>query len=234
MKTGWVVRAVSLAALAGLVLAPAAALAGGSHRGPGGGHRPPHGFGARPPAHPRFPGHHGRRHGHHHHGHRHFARPFASSAFLGAPYVVYAPPLGLYGAPSYPDPPAYAPPPVYAPAPVVYAPPPAYDPPAAYVPAATTAPSIPAPPPAPPAPSVVEYPTGRYELRGDGLAVPYAWVWIPNPPPGPPPGAGSPAGDRPARQLYRWTDEEGTEHWTDRREAVPARYRTPDEVREPS
>jgi hypothetical protein len=26
---------------------------------------------------------------------------------------------------------------------------------------------------------VVQYPHGRYELRGDGLTVPYAWVWIP-------------------------------------------------------
>jgi hypothetical protein len=27
---------------------------------------------------------------------------------------------------------------------------------------------------------VVQYPHGRYELRGDGVSVPYAWVWIPN------------------------------------------------------
>jgi hypothetical protein len=26
---------------------------------------------------------------------------------------------------------------------------------------------------------VVHYPHGRYELRGDGLSVPYVWVWIP-------------------------------------------------------
>ena len=26
----------------------------------------------------------------------------------------------------------------------------------------------------------------RWELRGDGLTVPYRWVWIPNPPSGPP------------------------------------------------
>lgn len=55
----------------------------------------------------------------------------------------------------------------------------------------------PAPAPAPrysaPAPrysNVVHYPHGRYELRGDGIQVPYQWVWIPNPPP--PPPAGSP------------------------------------------
>ena len=37
----------------------------------------------------------------------------------------------------------------------------------------------------PPAPTVVYYPHGRYELRGDGVATAYHWVWIPNPPPPP-------------------------------------------------
>jgi len=41
-------------------------------------------------------------------------------------------------------------------------------------------------PPAP-MPTVVQYPHGRYELRGDGITVAYHWVWIPNPPPPPPP-----------------------------------------------
>jgi len=41
-------------------------------------------------------------------------------------------------------------------------------------------------PPPPPVPTVVHYPHGRYELRGDGLAMAYHWVWIPNPPPPPP------------------------------------------------
>jgi hypothetical protein len=27
---------------------------------------------------------------------------------------------------------------------------------------------------------VVHYAHGRHELRGDGVSVPYAWVWIPN------------------------------------------------------
>jgi hypothetical protein len=27
---------------------------------------------------------------------------------------------------------------------------------------------------------VVQYPHGRYELRGDGVSVPYVWVWIPS------------------------------------------------------
>jgi hypothetical protein len=33
---------------------------------------------------------------------------------------------------------------------------------------------------------VIEYPSGRYELRGDGITTPFVWVWIPNPPPAPP------------------------------------------------
>jgi hypothetical protein len=40
--------------------------------------------------------------------------------------------------------------------------------------------------PPPPSPTVVQYPHGRYELRGDGVTQPYLWVWIPNPPPPPP------------------------------------------------
>jgi hypothetical protein len=43
-------------------------------------------------------------------------------------------------------------------------------------------------PPAPPLQqTVVQYPHGRHELRGDGIKEPYVWVWIPNPPPPPPP-----------------------------------------------
>ena len=39
-------------------------------------------------------------------------------------------------------------------------------------------------------PNVVTYPTGRYQLYGDGSATPYYWVWIPSgstttPPPPP-------------------------------------------------
>jgi hypothetical protein len=29
-----------------------------------------------------------------------------------------------------------------------------------------------------PTATVVQYPTGRYELRGDGVNVPYYWVWV--------------------------------------------------------
>ena len=48
-----------------------------------------------------------------------------------------------------------------------------------------------APPPPPSHPTVVQYPHGRYELRGDGVQTAYQWVWIPNAPP-PPPAAPPP------------------------------------------
>ena len=94
--------------------------------------------------------------------------------------------------------------------------------------------------PPPPTPSVIEYPNGRYELRGDGITTPYTWAWIPNappPPPGPPgmlptvpPAASSdvpgdpPSSARPT-ETYRWTDERGVTTWTDRIDKVPERYR---------
>lgn len=40
---------------------------------------------------------------------------------------------------------------------------------------------------------VVPYPNGRYELRGDGMTVPYYWAWVPAQlyiAPPPPPVAG--------------------------------------------
>lgn len=45
-------------------------------------------------------------------------------------------------------------------------------------------------PPSPPPPqsTVIQYPHGRYELRGDGVTTVYHWVWIPNPQPSPPAG----------------------------------------------
>jgi hypothetical protein len=57
------------------------------------------------------------------------------------------------------------------------------------------------------------------------MTVPYAWVWIPNPPSGPP-GSSEQA---PARhsEVYRWTDEQGVMHMTDRLEAVPLQHRPP-------
>lgn len=63
-----------------------------------------------------------------------------------------------------------------------------YTTPAVY--AAPTAVVTVAPPP-PPMPTVIQYPHGRYELRGDGTTTLYHWVWIPNPPP-PPPAAAPP------------------------------------------
>ncbi len=101
------------------------------------------------------------------------------------------------------------------------------------------------PPPPPPPPWVIEYPHGRYELRGDGITTPYTWAWIPKPPPPPPappetPGTVPPAApsdvpadpssteQRPAAhraEIYRWTDEQGVRTWTDRLDKVPERYR---------
>jgi len=98
-----------------------------------------------------------------------------------APAVVVAPP------PVY-----YAPPPTYyAPAPAYSAPPPAYSAPPAYVRQTYAA-------PAPAQPRVIQYPGGRYELRGDGITTAYEWVWIPNPtnlpsPPGAPSAYAAPA-----------------------------------------
>ncbi len=86
--------------------------------------------------------------------------------------------------------PFFYPRPVYA-APVVYSPPVVYSAPTVY-----TVPSqVVVVRPAPPPPTVVQYPHGRYELRGDGVSMPYQWVWIPNPPP-PPPVAPPPPGSQ--------------------------------------
>src|SRR5262245_24343059 len=93
-----------------------------------------------------------------------------------------------------------------------------------------------APPPPPPPPSVVEHDAGRYELRGDGAATPYQWVWIPNPPPPPPssPPVAAPVPPVPSArpgpsvasdEVYRFTDDQGVIHWTDRWDSIPDRYR---------
>ena len=172
---------------------------------------------------------HGHGHGHslHHRGpsfhkdgfgrHRSFPRHFRSPGIvIASPLVVYAPPL-LEAPPPYYRAPVYAPP-VHAPL-------------AVYSSLAIAQPAPPAPP------RVVEYATGRYELRGDGIATPYTWVWIPNPPSAPPaPPAAPPAAapdapptsreTLPAReQVYQWTDEQGVAHWTNRVDRVPRRYR---------
>jgi hypothetical protein len=61
-----------------------------------------------------------------------------------------------------------------------------------------------------PSVTVVNYPTGQYQLRGDGITVPYYWAWVPAqtyiaapPPPAVPaapdvPPAGSPPPPPPA------------------------------------
>lgn len=72
--------------------------------------------------------------------------------------------------------------PVVSVPPVFYAEPtPVYVP--VYVPTATAsiAPSD-VPPPVEPAREVV-YPTGRWELHGNGVTAPYVWVWTPSRPP---------------------------------------------------
>ena len=33
-----------------------------------------------------------------------------------------------------------------------------------------------------PTPTLVEHPSGWYQLRGDGVTTSYSWVWIPKPP----------------------------------------------------
>lgn len=153
------------------------------------------------------------------HRHPFFNRGFGSVVVYGAPY--YWP---YYDTSMYSQPLAYSPPPTYV---VPYAPP--------------TDSTLSLSPPAPPTPSVVEFPTGRYELRGDGISEPYRWVWVPKPPTTPPaepsspgpPTSGDPGPTRPS-PLYRWTDEQGTVHYTDRLTAVPDRYRAKAKRGEPS
>lgn len=166
-----------------------------------------------------FPRHDFRHHGLRHHGfghHRFFPHhSFAFGGVVAAPIVVYsAPPV------------FYAPPPVYSSA-TVYAPPVAYSP-------------SPYSQPSPPMPRVVEYSTGRYELRGDGIRTPYVWVWIPNPPPAPPPPpsstdpSSSDVSPRRRTPAYRWIDSQGVVHWTDRLDAVPRPYRDKAKASDPS
>jgi hypothetical protein len=233
----------------GLMLAPTTVLArpggrGGGGRGHGGhhhgghrgGHHHGHGF------HHGGHGHKGFHHGGFGHGHKSFHVNFFDNGFHHKGHhfkghhgffssccagVIYAPPAVFY-------PPAVSYVADYAPAPVspaVYQVPVASPPPMIGTGSVTLAPAP---------PSVVEYPHGRYELRGDGVTTPYQWVWIPNPPPAPPPAAPPPpavtppaappavpppASDAPRPRIYRWTDDQGVTHWTNRADTVPPEHR---------
>ncbi len=151
-----------------------------------------------------------------HHGFRHGV-PFAGFGY-GSSIGYAVPAVYGYASAGYGSPDVYPPPDVYGP-----------------ISAVTTLSAA--------MPRVVEYPGGRYELRGDGISVPYVWVWIPNAPLGPPPTpAASPAppalepsssapvaerASRPHRtRIYRWTDDQGVVNLTDDLESVPERYRT--------
>jgi hypothetical protein len=109
-------------------------------------------------------------------------------AAITAPPVVYAPPA--YYVPAY-----------YYPAPAVYSYYPTYYPVRAS--AAYPAPYVAAAPAAASAgwtgPRVVEYAHGRYELRGDGVTVPWAWVWIPRAAPPAPTNPDGPEGSGASR-----------------------------------
>ncbi|MCI0548659.1 MAG: hypothetical protein L0027_15410 [Candidatus Rokubacteria bacterium] len=226
MRSAPIAATVLLVLVASLALAPAEALAdrfrGGGSRAGGfagrmGGFKG-HGF----PAKHGFPGHHfAPKHGFRGHGfwpkhgfhrpfHKPFVRPFFPGVIWATPFISsgylgggYAPPVYYEGSSTYN---------------VFYSPPASYAPPVSYAPAA---------------PRVVEFPTGRYELHGDGFSSPYTWVWVPNPPPAPPTAPPSsapvpeaaPAPQRAPSQLYRWMDAEGVMHWTDRLDAVPPQYR---------
>jgi len=232
------VSVVTLVALHVVALLTTASTAGAESRfqGRGGGRfNGGHAFAHRQSFNGRGNAFHSRGFGHH----RSFPRHFVG---FGA---VLAPPLVVYSSPLFADSSFYDRTPVYDPPPV-YSPPPAYGVGPGYNQLAATVYNPPAyapPAPPPPTPRVVEYPTGRYELRGDGTAAPYTWVWIPNPPPppsappsvpqGPPPASLEP---QPARQsqAYRWVDDQGVVHWTNRLETVPARFRAQVSRLEPS
>jgi hypothetical protein len=114
-----------------------------------------------------------------------------------APFIIASEILALaippYRAPAV----VVAPPPVYsAPAPGYSALPPAYSAPAYSAPQAYVRQAYAAPAPA--QPTVIQYPHGRYELRGDGIATAYQWAWIPNPSISPPPPSAPPAYSAPA------------------------------------
>ena len=210
VRKGPIAWAVALTLLTGVVLGPTAAFAqrAGGRVWRGSGVMVGHPTGSRPFAH---------RHG--------APGSFASRSFFHRPFALGIAIVGYrlsYGGLSY-----YG-----APSGYYYDPSLAYAPPVTYGSPMGGAVSL---APSPPMPSVIEYPTGRYELRGDGVTAPYRWVWIPNPPSAPPtapppadaPKSPAPPTSGPARPttVYRWTDAEGVLHLTDRRDSIPARYR---------
>jgi hypothetical protein len=157
--------------------------------------------------------------------HRSF--PWGSGYFIGGGGYL----IGGYGAPLYYDSTDYG---SMSGGPLLYDSP-VYNPPPVYTTPVYVPVVVPLAGPGPAAParsSVIEYPEGRYELRGDGVSILYNWVWIPNPPAGPPasapplaaPSSGDRSGARRA-QLYRWVDEQGVLHMTDNAEAVPEQFR---------
>lgn len=91
------------------------------------------------------------------------------------PYPAYAYPA--YGYPAYGYPyryPAYGYSAYGNPAPVVYSSPAVYSQPAVH----QTDPAVYRTPAPAQVVRVVQYPHGRYELRGDGVTTPYSWVWV--------------------------------------------------------
>lgn len=227
MKTRPLIATASLGLLVVLSLASSVAFADSGHHGHRGHREGSMGKPGRPPG----SHHHGfnqdfkqgfkgqRSFNHHRSRHHHGFRPFLGWGVA----TVYIPPLySGYGGPSYYS----APPPYYGP---TYPAPPLYGPPVGgSISVALAAPT----------PNVIHYPNGRYELVGDGVT-PYTWVWIPNPPPPPPVAPPVPPGESsdeptsrsglppPPSRLYRWIDEQGVVHLTNRADAVPTMYRTP-------
>jgi hypothetical protein len=118
----------------------------------------------------------------HGHGHLGIGIGAAVGLVLAAPFII----VGSIFAPLVHQPPVYAYPPPVVPQ-AVYAPP-VYAPPPPVYPSRTLALQ---PPPASYS-TTVQYPHGRYELRGDGVYTAYQWVWIPNAPLPPPPPAAPP------------------------------------------
>ncbi len=142
----------------------------------------------------------------HHARRRHFA---PVTTFVAPPSVIVVAPASEAVASV-----TYEPAPVAAPAP------------GAIVPAATVLPT----------PTLVDFPTGWYQLRGDGVRAPYTWVWIPKPPAAPAvtemeaPRAAPEPRDAPrpreaAGPAYHWTDDGGVTTWTNRLDRVPKRFR---------